>query len=78
MKCIVAVLWLVVSSLFSQEVSDPAALANAARDQIGITTLYDPAYVSMTYPNGDVPEDRGVCTDVVIGECGKPIKSTFS
>jgi len=28
--------------------------------------LYDPAYYSIDYPNGDVPADRGVCTDVVI------------
>ena len=28
--------------------------------------LYDPAYVQIAYPNGDVPADRGVCTDVVI------------
>lgn len=27
---------------------------------------YDPAYYAMAYPNGDVPADRGVCTDVVI------------
>ena len=27
---------------------------------------YDPAYYSMAYPNGDVPSDRGVCTDVII------------
>ena len=27
---------------------------------------YDPAYFSITYPNGDVPKDKGVCTDVVI------------
>lgn len=28
--------------------------------------LYDPSYYSLTYPNGDVPSNRGVCTDVVI------------
>ena len=28
--------------------------------------VYDPAYVQLDYPNGDVPPDRGVCTDVVI------------
>lgn len=28
--------------------------------------VYDPSYFSIAYPNGDVPEDRGVCTDVVI------------
>lgn len=27
---------------------------------------YDPAYYAIDYPNGDVPADRGVCTDVVI------------
>lgn len=37
-----------------------------ARQQIGITTSYDPAYVPLPYPGGDVPMDRGVCTDVVI------------
>ncbi len=41
-------------------------LISAARSQIGVTTLYDPAYVKLAYPDGDVPEDRGVCTDVVI------------
>jgi len=28
--------------------------------------IYDPKYYSIKYPNGDVPADRGVCTDVVI------------
>lgn len=28
--------------------------------------IYDPAYFSLSYPNGDVPADKGVCTDVVI------------
>jgi uncharacterized protein YijF (DUF1287 family) len=27
---------------------------------------YDPTYFKLEYPNGDVPADRGVCTDVVI------------
>lgn len=27
---------------------------------------YDPAYFQIDYPNGDVPADKGVCTDVVI------------
>ncbi|CAM1348180.1 DUF1287 domain-containing protein [Tenacibaculum crassostreae] len=28
--------------------------------------IYDPSYFSIKYPNGDVPKDKGVCTDVVI------------
>src|SRR5688572_28876250 len=36
----------------------------AARAQLG--TAYDPTYVKLAYPGGDVPADRGVCTDVVL------------
>ncbi len=43
-----------------------AALAEAAAAQVGVTVFYDPAYVGLAYPNGDVPLDRGVCADVVI------------
>lgn len=28
--------------------------------------IYDPSYFRLDYPNGDVPADRGVCTDVII------------
>ena len=38
----------------------------AAREQVGVTMKYDPAYVSLKYPGGDVPEEGGVCTDVII------------
>jgi uncharacterized protein YijF (DUF1287 family) len=46
--------------------SPEAKLVVAARAQVGVTMLYDPAYVVLEFPNGDVPRDRGVCTDVVI------------
>lgn len=42
------------------------ALVAAARAQIGVTILYDASYQRIAYPGGDVPADRGVCTDVVI------------
>ncbi len=41
-------------------------LLTAARAQIGVTTSYDPAYVSLDYPGGDFDRSRGVCTDVII------------
>ena len=41
-------------------------LVLAARQQIGVTLRYDPAYVGLDYPGGDVPMNRGVCTDVVV------------
>jgi uncharacterized protein len=39
---------------------------DAAKMQIGVTTVYDPAYVQMAFPGGDVPAGRGVCTDVIV------------
>jgi len=41
-------------------------IVEAARKQIGVTTAYVPDYVKLDFPNGDVPRDGGVCTDVVI------------
>jgi uncharacterized protein YijF (DUF1287 family) len=46
--------------------SEPSRLTAAARDQVGVTVTYDPAYVQLEFPGGDLPRDRGVCTDVVI------------
>ena len=48
------------------------ALANnlelviAARRQVGITVIYDGSYRTLDYPGGDVPIERGVCTDVIV------------
>ena len=41
-------------------------LVGAARSQIGRTVLYNGAYEGIAYPNGDIPIERGVCTDVII------------
>jgi len=38
----------------------------SAVEQTNLTKNYDPAYVVIPYPNGDVPIEKGVCTDVVI------------
>ena len=43
-----------------------SAIVAAAHAQIGITLVYDPSYVRLEYPGGDVPPERGVCADVVI------------
>lgn len=45
---------------FQQKLSDAAL--QLTKDKV----VYDPAYVSIKYPNGDVPKNKGVCTDVVI------------
>ena len=41
-------------------------LITAARQQIGVTLSYDPAYSRLAFPGGDVSRAKGVCTDVVI------------
>ncbi|HET9033701.1 MAG TPA: DUF1287 domain-containing protein [Dokdonella sp.] len=46
--------------------ADIDGLLAAARAQVGVTTAYDPDYARLGYPGGDVPIDRGVCTDVII------------
>lgn len=48
---------------------DPAlasALSEAALDQTRVPTVYDPSYVKLSFPRGDVPPGRGVCTDVIV------------
>ena len=62
------------SALRAQQISKPfikaetwaVKLIEAAESQVGLTTVYDPAYTRLAYPLGDVPMQRGVCTDVVI------------
>lgn len=50
----------------SQQRRTSFQLIRAARQQIGVTTAYDPAYSRLAFPGGDVPRNKGVCTDVVI------------
>lgn len=45
---------------FAKKLSDAAL--SLTKDKV----TYDPAYVSIKYPNGDVAADKGVCTDVII------------
>jgi uncharacterized protein YijF (DUF1287 family) len=41
-------------------------LAAAAISIVDPTIDYDPSYFSIKYPNGDIPKNKGVCTDVII------------
>jgi uncharacterized protein len=52
----------------SVPIADPqiAKLVAAGIAQTTQTRTYDPAYVPIAYPNGDVPLTTGVCTDVII------------
>ena len=41
-------------------------LALAAEERVNHPVRYDPGYLPIAYPGGDVPPDTGVCTDEVI------------
>lgn len=41
-------------------------LSDSAIELTNDRVKYDPSYFVIPYPNGDVPPDKGVCTDVII------------
>lgn len=64
--------WVILAALlptppiaFAQE-SPQTRLLQGAYDQIGKTVTYDASYQAIAFPGGDVPIDRGVCSDVII------------
>ena len=64
----VVLIILVLTSCMGIRAQDGFAerLSDAAIQLTGVRVVYDPGYYAMDYPNGDVPEDRGVCSDVVV------------
>ena len=54
------------SGLSEPQTAFLVALARAAESRAAADVVYDPAYVEIPYPGGDVPAERGVCTDLVV------------
>ena len=46
--------------------ADLRRIIESAHEQVGVTLHYDPSYSVISFPGGDVPVVRGVCTDVII------------
>lgn len=59
-------LLILLPALCIAQTAQALKVARAAQQQVGVTVHYDPAYVRLAYPGGDVPVERGVCTDVVV------------
>ncbi len=57
---------LFLSELAFGQTSLPAKLSDAALELTKQRVVYDPTYFVIKYPNGDVPSDKGVCTDVIV------------
>ncbi|HEU4495505.1 MAG TPA: DUF1287 domain-containing protein [Flavobacterium sp.] len=66
MKSIYIFLFIAGISIFNVEKSFYEKLSDAAISLTEDKVAYDPAYFTIKYPNGDVPKNKGVCTDVVI------------
>lgn len=67
MKKLLLILLMIIqiSLLYSQEEffeQLSAEAINLTKHQV----VYDASYFSIDYPNGDIPADKGVCTDVII------------
>lgn len=71
MRTFIIYLFIIFNSLGFSETAKildikSSLLVSEARKQVGVTLSYDPSYVSISYPGGDVAAETGVCTDVIV------------
>jgi len=65
-KIAISILFLFNSILVFSQPNFYDRFVDSAIELTHQTVTYDPGYYSIDYPNGDVPGDKGVCTDVLI------------
>ena len=53
-------------NLIAQQLFDPIKISDAAIELTNKSVIYNGDYYSIPYPNGDIPDGIGVCTDVII------------
>ena len=61
-----SVIFLMISNAVFGQDSFGQKLSNAAISLINKDIQYDPSYFRIEYPNGDIPAEKGVCTDLII------------
>lgn len=66
MKTLLSVLVFFLLGINISQKDFASRISDAAISIIDSSIQYVPDYVSISYPNGDVPPKTGVCTDVVI------------
>jgi uncharacterized protein YijF (DUF1287 family) len=57
---------LIVAGMAFAQTDFQTRLSNAAIALTKNSVTYDPTYYKIPYPKGDVPANKGVCTDVII------------
>ena len=60
------ILFLLLTNISVAQTGFSEKLSNATIELTHQSVKYDPTYFKINYPNGDVPINKGVCTDVVI------------
>ncbi|MCL5246233.1 DUF1287 domain-containing protein [Cellulophaga sp. 20_2_10] len=65
-KVFITIALISFSFCYAQTETTKTTLSNSAIELTKQKVTYDPSYFSIGYPNGDVPSDKGVCTDVII------------
>jgi uncharacterized protein YijF (DUF1287 family) len=65
MKKIISVIWIAMLFAFAPS-HNMKKVIDHAKWQATQHVTYDGTYVQIKYPNGDVPANKGVCTDVII------------
>jgi hypothetical protein len=65
-KLVFIIIILFLNFSFCQSTTETKNLSEAALELTQQKVIYDPQYFSISYPNGDVPSNKGVCTDVII------------
>jgi uncharacterized protein YijF (DUF1287 family) len=63
---IFSIIALFIAELAFGQVDFYVQLADSALTLTKQQVIYDPSYFNISYPNGDIPSGKGVCTDVVI------------
>jgi hypothetical protein len=66
LKHLLTIWFLALSYLCPGQTEFYSRLNDAALDLTKQQVTYDPSYFSIPYPNGDIPSEKGVCTDVII------------
>jgi len=66
LRFLLGILLLIVGTSLLGQADFYSRLADSAITLTFQNVSYDPGYYSIDYPNGDIPADRGVCTDVII------------
>ena len=66
MKKIMIIIFAIISIAMAPNLQSGLKLSDAAIERTAHHIRYKSGYIKLEYPNGDVPEGTGVCTDLIV------------